>query len=443
MTLKKIILLGGAAALALSMSACGRLATNADPDDLSSGQVNTGDDKNEGTTNTGTDANTGVVNGDAPANQDGVDVGGSDMRDADGKCINDKDEDNICNEEDSDLDGDGIANVDDPDIDGDDIANVDDEDVDNDGIDNIDDNDMDGDGIANENDGDMDGDGTPNLVDDDMDGDGIKNIDDNDMDGDGIANEDDDDMDGDGIKNTDDRDMDGDGIFNTDDNDMDGDGIANEDDDDMDGDGIANDKDNDQDGDGVPNASDTDANGDGQADDGSIVEGKLAYFSRSGTVSLDAAQLVGNSYTGSQEFDFQDLRDEANKQNADVSTVTPYDVEVVADPASAGLVSAVGDLTYTMRVYYVLPGNSTKVLIARTPAATVNAVGDLVAGVSFSGGQILPTENYATFQGLFAKPQYTKVDLVVEMELLDAPDSALSGNVVLNYVVKANAKIDY
>lgn len=444
MTLKKTILLGSCLALVAGLSACGRIASSAAAPDYAVGDLNTGADKDEGTVNSGSDKNQGVVNDALTPNTDGVDVGGSSMRDADGKCINDKDDDNLCNEEDDDIDGDGIVNVKDKDIDGDGIANVDDTDMDGDGITNIDDNDMDGDGIANVNDTDTDGDGASNTMDDDMDGDGITNIDDNDMDGDGVANTEDDDVDGDAIVNEDDSDSDGDGVINENDNDSDGDGIANGSDDDMDGDGTANDADTDADGDGTANDADTDANGDGQNDSGVDVSEKLAYFSKTGSVSLDV-QAGMQTGSGSQGMNFQDLRDSAADKNADVNTVTPYDITVkvdpatVVDPAVVALLQNFGATSYVMRVYYQLPGEA-KMLMGRTPDGAANAVSDLVNGVSFDNNQLLPTKNYETFQGMFSKPAFTAATMVVELTLASA--APIDATVTLIYEVKANAKVN-
>lgn len=388
MNKKRILLLGASLALTAGLSACGRAASAADAADFA-----------EGVTNTGSDINTGVVSDD-----DAIATGGSSMRDESGACVNNTDGDALCNEEDDDIDNDGIANVDD---------------------------------------GDIDGDKTPNTMDDDMDGDGIKNIDDNDIDGDGIANVNDDDIDGDNITNTDDDDIDGDGITNENDNDIDGDGVANGKDSDADGDGLDDATvDTDDDSDGIPDSVDTDTNGDGIADNGGE-SGKLAYFSTEGTVSLDVVKNA-ESGSGSKTLYFDDLRDEAKDENADVSTVTPYDILVklddsaLSDNAVQALLSQLDDATCTIKVYYTLPGGE-KVLIGSTIEGGNLPVSQLVNGVSFADNTLLPTKYYSTFQGLFAKEQYEQALITVELGLSEKVGSAAT--VPLYYEVKANAKV--
>ncbi len=389
MNKKRILLLGASLALTAGLSACGRAASAADAADFAEGVVNSGEDKN-----------VGVVSDDDAV----VNVGGSSMRDENGACVNNTDGDALCNEEDDDIDNDGIANVDDSDI---------------------------------------DGDKTPNTMDEDTDGDGVKNIDDNDTDGDGVANVHDSDIDGDDIKNTDDDDIDGDGVTNENDNDTDGDGLVNEKDPDADSDGLDDATvDTDDDSDGVADSVDTDADGDGIADSGSE-SGKLAYFSTEGTVSLDVVKGAEGG-DGSKNLYFDDLRDEAEDENADVSTVTPYDILVkldnsaLSDDAVQALLSQLDDATCTIKVYYSLPGG-TKVLIGSTIDGSSVPVTQLVNGVSFADNTLLPTKYYATFQGLFAKEEYEEALITVELGLSEKVGGAAT--VPLYYEVKANAKV--
>ncbi len=184
----------------------------------------------------------------------------------DGVCINDEDADGICTEVEGtdDIDNDGTPNNLDVDSDGDGIDDAVEGvlDADNDGHPNFLDLDSDGDGISDDIElvADMDEDGVPNYLDLDSDGDDIED-----------SIELTDDVDGDGSPNFLDLDSDGDGILDdTEDNvDTDGDGTPNYLDLDSDDDGISDSVEltDDMDGDDTPNYLDVDSDGDGILDE--------------------------------------------------------------------------------------------------------------------------------------------------------------------------------
>lgn len=406
MSISKKIVLSIGLATAMAFVGCGRMASSAPADPYLKGELNEGEDLNEGVTNetAGTpDQNTGVIHSENPANENGVQVPGGSLYNPDGSCVNDTDEDGICNELDDDIDGDKIPNTQDDDIDGDDVSNTEDNDIDGDGIDNIHDNDIDGDGVANVNDSDIDGDGTPNTMDDDMDGDGISNIDDNDIDGDGISNSKDDDIDGDGISNSQDDDIDGDGVANEIDNDVNGDGVA-------DNDGTSDDSEN-------------------------TGSGKEVYFTKKGSVTFEVEQGA-LSGSGEDYLDLREMRDSAKAKDADTSTITPLTILVKADPSAESVLSTHGSMAFTARIYYQI-GNEAPVVLAMTPAGAQNQVKDLIDGVSFDDGTLLPTKFFGSFQEACKNGNYTKIKMMVDLELSEA--APITIDLPVHYEVTASA----
>jgi hypothetical protein len=434
---------------------CGNPATGADPKDISKGDLNTGADQDIGTTNDavngGADLNGGAISLNHLANQNlsGTQAGNlTGLRDAEGVCYTDTDNDGQCNEEDNDIDGDGTPNTQDDDIDGDGIPNTQDDDIDGDGILNVNDNDIDGDGIANAGDGDIDGDGITNTQDDDIDGDGVDNIDDNDIDGDGIANNEDTDIDGDGIANTDDTDIDGDGTPNTDDNDIDGDGIANTDDTDVDGDGVANDVDNDIDGDGVPNDLDDDADGDGVNDDGSSQQGTLNVdVSEVNTITVSAAGGAQQYFRGIDDVSYADMRQEVIDADGDPTRITLKSASVRASQDDAGFINANASQPIYMRVYFVNtdPAGTDTLLLATTRTlndANVVTLGQMLSGISLSSGALIPEPAFNTFIANVGKPNYNNANVIIEVDFANPIAGAATITFVYEMVVTAPVKVN-
>lgn len=384
MNIKHSLLLGLGLAVALALSSCGRMASSDAASDFS-----------EGTVNAGADVNTGVLSDD-PGNA--YVPGSQGMRDANGVCINDTDGDNLCNEEDPDIDNDGIDNELDTDKDGDNVLDIFDPDIDDDGIANIDDNDPDGDGLAACADPDDDGDGIPDMEDADRDGDGILNVNDNDADGDGIPNAIDPDIDEDCIDNA---------------------------------------TDTDDDGDNIPDTVDPDANGDGTPDKDTTGSAKLVYFSKSGSIAMAISQGFATG-SGTQSLDLEDLRKEAADNKANAATITPYDVLITVDSASIAALASLGNPEYEVNVAYTDPISGETHIVASSPSKSVQYVNDLVTGVSFANDNLKPTNYYASFQLLFGNTSYTSCIMTVQLVLKTG--AAANADIVLNYVIKANAK---
>lgn len=389
----KIVKIMGLALLAgftLGMVGCGKAASTGNTGSVNTGNTNTGGDEDGGV----------VIVGDGEAQPPGT----TGVRDQAGKCYNDTDKDNICNEQDTDIDGDGTNNTEDNDIDGDGDVNTIDDDIDGDGVDNIDDADMDGDGIANDEDTDIDGDGTPDATDSDVDGDGIVNGEDNDIDGDGVENPVDPDMDGDGTDNNTDTDTDGDGQTNT---------------------------------------EDPDANGDGEVENpdagtGTTGEGVSVSFTDDGLVNL-LTNSIAKSGTGTHYMDFSDIKDSAAAKDADISTITLTSIDVSVDAASAALLTASAGTKVKLNISYQVAGGA-KVLVGTTSNAYPITIADLLAGISMSDGKIQKdANNFPLLQGLIAQQSVAGASIILDVAVIDGtlPDASIN----LEYVVKASAKV--
>lgn len=406
---KNIKNLGSAAAIALSLVACGTIDTTTLENVKQEGQVNQGEDKDIG--NIVIDDK--VYSADEKGNTTLVDELSS---------LQDIDKDGTADIMDDDIDGDGTKNTEDSDIDGDGKLNTEDDDIDGDGIKNIDDNDIDGDGIKNTDDDDIDGDGIKNTQDDDIDSDGFSNKTDNDVDGDGIINSEDDDVDGDGVKNSEDNDVDGDGVDNSQDNDVDGDGIINDNDDDVDGDGITNDDDDDIDGDGVKNDDETN-------DD---VDGNVSVTANNTEVLNVGVKAGSITSTTTDVLDFQDIRDEIAANDMELGTVVVTDFKVTLEDAD-DLIADIGDAKADMKFY--LDG---KLVFIGAPDLTLN---DVAEGVSLKEGEL--AADGGQLSALAAAIRSNEVESQ-EIELVIVLDEAPSGShdIKIKFDIESNGKVE-